>query len=60
MYAALAAGAYELHDHVDYRAWLAGPLLQVGGWVAVGGWWLVGLWLGGGWVWWLGGVGLGG
>ncbi|KAG2485576.1 hypothetical protein HYH03_015738 [Edaphochlamys debaryana] len=28
VYAALAAGAYELHEHLDYRGWLAGGLLQ--------------------------------
>ncbi|KAG2435382.1 hypothetical protein HXX76_007454 [Chlamydomonas incerta] len=27
VYAALAAGAYELHDYLDYRAWLTGSLL---------------------------------
>ncbi|GLC33673.1 hypothetical protein PLESTB_000102300 [Pleodorina starrii] len=28
VYGALAAGAYELHDYLDYRAWLTGSLLQ--------------------------------
>ncbi|EFJ44088.1 hypothetical protein VOLCADRAFT_95713 [Volvox carteri f. nagariensis] len=28
VYGALAAGAYELHDYLDFRAWLTGSLLQ--------------------------------
>ncbi|GFR48983.1 hypothetical protein Agub_g11001, partial [Astrephomene gubernaculifera] len=28
VYGALAAGSYELHDYLDFRTWLAGPLLQ--------------------------------
>ncbi|PNW86254.1 hypothetical protein CHLRE_02g078885v5 [Chlamydomonas reinhardtii] len=28
VYAALAAGAYELHDYLDFRAWLTGSLMQ--------------------------------
>lgn len=29
VYAALAVGAYELYDYVDWGAWLTGSLLQV-------------------------------
>jgi hypothetical protein len=36
MYRAVALGAYELVDVIDYPGWLRGTLLQVGQWIALG------------------------
>jgi hypothetical protein len=41
VYHSVAAGSYDLHDYLDYRAWLGATLLQVcvwgGGGLAAGG-----------------------